>query len=243
MDNEELKIKIIHEPTQAEPYIVLDKPAGLASAPLKEGDDCAYTQAELLYPFIKDVCGSKTVEHGLLHRIDTPTRGLLLVASTQDFYDYMHEKQKEGLFIKEYRAECIKTPVVSELEGFAPEDRRLAFRDVEEGFDVSSYFRPYGIRNCAVRPVTEQSGKAALKKAGSEIYTTHVRIDSGNKAVCSIKKGYRHQVRCHLAWIGYPIIGDNLYNPLYKEGQKLCFEASAFSFPDMESGEFLTYSL
>lgn len=29
-----------------------------------------------------------------------------------------------------------------------------------------------------------------------------------------IYRGYRHQVRCHLAWVGYPVRGDVLYNPI-----------------------------
>ena len=29
-----------------------------------------------------------------------------------------------------------------------------------------------------------------------------------------IHRGYRHQVRCHLAWVGYPVRGDVLYNPI-----------------------------
>lgn len=28
---------------------------------------------------------------------------------------------------------------------------------------------------------------------------------------CTITKGFRHQIRAHLAWIGQPIIGDVLY--------------------------------
>ena len=40
-----------------------------------------------------------------------------------------------------------------------------------------------------------------------------------------ITNGFRHQVRCHLAWMGLPIIGDSLYNS-NTDGEQLKFTAS-----------------
>ena len=100
------EIEVIHAPTEIEPYAVIVKPFGLPSAPLYEGDPSAYTQAAQLYPELNSVCGVKEVEHGLLHRIDTPTQGLLLIAARQDFYEYMQQVQKGGLFVKTYKALC-----------------------------------------------------------------------------------------------------------------------------------------
>ena len=50
------------------------------------------------------------------------------------------------------------------------------------------------------------------------LYETTIKIISANKeknqceVLCKISKGFRHQVRNHLAWIGLPVINDPVYN-------------------------------
>jgi len=155
------KIKIIHEPSAEKPFLVIYKPKGLPSAPLSENDfENALSQAIKLYPQLNNVTGKKQIEYGLLHRIDTPTDGLLVIASTQEAYDFLIEQQQSGRFIKYYSALCEPLLDNSEkLEGFPPVP---AINN--ENFTIESYFRPYGNGNKEVRPVTQDSGKAALKK-------------------------------------------------------------------------------
>lgn len=217
------KINIIHEPTNEKPYLIINKPKGLPSAPLSVDDkNNAVAQAIELFPEIKNVTGKKQIEYGLLHRIDTQTDGLLLIAATQEFYDYMQIEQAEGRFIKYYTARCelCKTNENS-ITNSNPitNGNSITNARVHTQGTISSYFRPYGPGNKEVRPVTKDSGTAALKKIGSKkIYNTEYKIlnaDCGNSECmveCKISQGYRHQVRCHLAWIGLPIVGDSLYN-------------------------------
>lgn len=196
------KIRIIFEPTEQKPFLIIYKPKGLPSAPLTSEDkENALSQAVELFPQIKNVKGRKEIEYGLLHRIDTQTDGLLIIAVSQKAFDFINAEQKEGRFLKYYTAEC----EISDT-----------FNSSEKGI-ISSYFRPFGKGNKEVRPVTENSNTAALKKIGKKkLYSTEYQIISkkGNKCIveCKIKEGYRHQVRAHLAWIGLPITGDSLYN-------------------------------
>lgn len=53
----------------------------------------------------------------------------------------------------------------------------------------------------------------------------------------TITKGYRHQVRCHLAWCGLPIVADPLYHPLEKTAPQMQFFATGLEFPLMEDQE------
>ena len=47
------QIKVIHEPTSHKPYLIIDKPAGLPSAPLTENDkENAFSKAAELFPQI-----------------------------------------------------------------------------------------------------------------------------------------------------------------------------------------------
>ena len=222
-------IEIIKEPTENKPFLVIYKPKGLPSAPLTaEDSENALSQAVAMFPEIKTVCGKKPIEYGLLHRLDTATDGLMVIAATQECYDFIMTEQAEGRFIKTYTAECDILPDNAKLLGGFP-------ADIPVLPEVSSYFRPYGEGRKEVRPVTENSGKAALSKLGKKkLYTTKIEIqklsDTRAIATCEITEGYRHQVRCHLAWAGYPVIGDQLYNSDKKKAENLLFSATKISF-------------
>lgn len=235
------KIKIVSSPTEEKPFVVIYKPQGLPSAPLKDGDDSALTQAIEIFPQLKNVFGRKLIEHGLLHRIDTQTEGLLLVAASQFFYDNLLSEQSDGKFIKTYNAECITAfdETSNEKNGFPPVDEKL-LKELESGkaVRISTYFRNYGEGQKSVRPVTENSGKAALKKLGKQKkYTTEIKLAAKTEFSyffdCKISSGYRHQVRCHLAWLGFPIIGDRIYNFSEKNTnpeEKMRFKATGLQF-------------
>ena len=391
------RIEILHEPTAAEPFLVLDKPAGLATAPLFDGDESALTQAVALFPSLADVTGRKPIERGLLHRLDTATRGCVLVAATQDAYDALFAAQKAGACTKWYTAlvDCMKdapallggfppapvdadavvaraqmlqadagdvagmatgrmvvngadaadtpqTPIPQTLANSAatktmqaPIERVLvngadaanapqkpiqqtlansaATKTMQAptqplvdaarttttspltnacaaastrtqpqqpplaspatgadhllatpSFVVESRFRAYGLHGAAVRPVAQGAGRAALKKAAGALYRTQVRLlpssaaasrakalfseagTNGMVAECVITAGYRHQVRCHLAWCGFPVRGDGLYHPRYAHdatGAALCFAATRLRFPNPVTGEWCEFSL
>ena len=59
-------IEFLHKPTEEEPFAVIIKPRGIASAPLFEGDISAYTHAAKVFPELNSVKGKKECEHGLL---------------------------------------------------------------------------------------------------------------------------------------------------------------------------------
>lgn len=235
------KIKIVSGPTEEKPFVIIYKPQGIPSAPLVEGEASALTQAIDIFPQIKTVSGRKMIEHGLLHRIDTQTEGLLLIATSQFFYDNLQAEQSTGKFIKTYEAECISDfdETENEKNGFPPVEEQFR-KELENGksVTVSSYFRNYGEGQKSVRPVTEKSGKAALKKLGKQKkYTTEIKFSAKTDFSwlfeCKITSGYRHQVRCHLAWLGFPIIGDKIYNFSEKNinpEEKMRFKATGLQF-------------
>lgn len=256
------KIDIIHEPTTSEPFVIINKPSGIPSAPLDAFDkDNALSQAAMRFPEISSVNGIKTIEYGLLHRLDTVTSGLILIATTQEFYDFLQNEQKEGRFIKTYSAKSMYIKNNAEvLEGFPA----CNFINQFESFDtktnnfnlsVESFFRSYGLGSKLVRPVTKDSGMAALKKCGKKIYSTNINVSflSKEKNIslfdikCKISAGFRHQVRCHLGWIGLPIIGDNLYNSYELQNgtdeKKIEFVASSIEFTNPITNKRFVFEL
>ena len=222
------KIKIIFEPDKNKPFLVIYKPKNLPSAPLNENDkDNALSQAIQIFPEIQNVTGKKQIEYGLLHRLDTATDGLLLICTTQECYDFLTEQQKLGKFVKYYTAKCDILPENAQKLGGFPENRLSPHFDAHKTYRIESFFRSFSKGNKEVRPVTSKSPLAVQKKVGTKKnYTTNVTILQKNEdfclVECKISQGFRHQVRCHLGWIGLPIQNDKLYN--YKT--KLMYENS-----------------
>ena len=202
------QIEVIKAPDETKPFAIIYKPWGLPSAPLTIDDkDNAFCQAAELFPQLLQVKGRKEIEHGLLHRLDTATSGLMIIAATQECYDFLMEEQRENRIIKTYLAEC--------------ELHHLGTPEPVEGtiITISSYFRPYGPGRKEVRPVPLDSNETVLSKVEKKVvYTTQITIKSIDKSKktafveCQITNGYRHQVRSHLAWYGLPVVNDVVYN-------------------------------
>jgi 23S rRNA pseudouridine1911/1915/1917 synthase len=154
------------------------------------------------YPEVLQVQGKNPWEGGALHRLDYDTEGLVLFARTQRFYNHMIEEQEAGRFIKYYKA----------LVPNKPGETLPA--------SISSGFRPYGKGRKTVRPVfqaeeTEKKNTTQREATTQRQYTTYIEEinQKGEELELTIKldKGFRHQIRCHLAYLGFPIIGDQVY--------------------------------
>lgn len=223
---------IIHPPSEKSPFLVVAKPAGVPAAPLFEGDESVLTEAARLFPEIALVRGRKDVERGLVHRIDTETSGLVLIASTQQSYDALTCAQRAGEFEKWYRAEIERIPDCAERLGGFP----AAPEEIGGDFAVRSAFRAFGRGGREVRPVTDGAGRAARRKGGRVVYETDISLGTGGVALCHLTAGFRHQVRCHLAWCGIPVAGDTIYNPdaradSERPAHSMRFTAFRISFP------------
>lgn len=182
-------------------YIVAYKEGGLATVPLKGRDG-----SSLLHCVGKDFpevlqAGGKNPWEGLcLHRLDTPTRGLVLFARTVDAYEKAVAIQADGKFVKRYRAYFSDG---ARTDGFEPFPFSLA-----PGTVVRSAFRPYGEGRKAVRPVYADRNR--LRNA-SVFYETKIISFRHGIAVLELCRGFRHQVRSHMAWSGHALDGDELY--------------------------------
>lgn len=224
-------------------FIVVNKPAGMHSASLVEDEEGTLSSWCLEhFPQARTVRGKKTCEYGLLHRLDRETRGLVLFALTDATYQEMSRQQEAGQFIKEY---CCRCSAVDHLQdGFPP--RPYDIDSIMTPLLIESRFRPFGPGRAAVRPVeselcgSDASKSWADKKAGQQLYQTVVfelkkTEDADYIARCRIHRGYRHQVRAHLAWLGLPLNGDTMYGG--SSGKSMDFLASALSFMHPESGQ------
>lgn len=236
--NQDLNIEIISDSSDENPFLVIYKPRGLPSAPLFEGDDSALTQAVQIHPEIKEILGRKKIEYGLIHRIDTETEGLVLIATNQESYDSILSSQDSNQFEKYYHAICEINfqEDLNLINGFAPRENNLQDILFEKNIlTLKSKLRYFSKNRSEVRPVTEKSNLAAKKKCIDKIFETKIeilnidRIHSTVEIKANIKKGFKHQVRCHLAWQGLPILGDKIYNS--NPQCDFMFKAYSIKFP------------
>ena len=194
-----------------EAYAVLYKPRGMPTAPLSENEE-----GTLVSWFLKScpeaalVKGKKDIEAGLVHRLDTATSGLVLIAKNQESYDALNLMQVNNLIKKTYTA-------------FTDVDDKAAlnpdFSQFNLPYRISSQFRSFGPKGKKVLPVFY--GMRDFSST-AKIYTTNIidindADDSAPRVTCTLTQGFRHQVRAHLASIGLPIYGDPLYNGKFKD--------------------------
>ncbi|MDR3343354.1 MAG: RNA pseudouridine synthase [Treponema sp.] len=205
-------------------YAVVFKPPCMHSVPLKrenqDGGSRKSSEAETLldwfarrFPPVLQIRGRKLVEGGILHRLDYDTQGLVLFAKTQASMDDLGLQQEAGLFLKEYSAVAV-SETLPPLPGFPP-DPPLGVVPLV----ITSAFRAYGPGRKAVRPVLVN---APIRGASKDIaldqgnpYQTEITAMTPQGAFTRfslrITRGFRHQIRCHLAWIGHPILNDTRY--------------------------------
>ena len=224
--------------TDTPSYLVLYKPPCMHTAPLTAGEENTLLNwAASLYPGIVKIQGKKPIEGGLVHRLDYETHGLVLCAKTQKIYEDFMLMQKAGHIIKEYDAASSVSP--SSISSLKNIDKTNTI--------IQSAFRPFGKGRKAVRPLEPDHVLAA----GKTIYQTEILccrdIKNTSYFRLRIKKGFRHQIRCHLAWIGRPLFNDFLYGSCdniqpdtntmqSKAGIFLALRASSIAFCDPVTG-------
>ncbi len=234
-----------------EPYILREcddwaavvKPHGMPSAPLpgrEEGTLLSWFVSRR--PEADAVVGKKAIERGLVHRLDTATWGIVLVAKNQKTYEAFLSFQERDFVRKRYIALCRKT------ESTSP--RAPVLRD-NGAFPlaVRSRFRPWGPKGREVRPLFPgDRGYAAASRDYETIVESIVPIsrdragDGLYRVSCALTRGFRHQVRSHLAFSGFPIVSDRVYGFPEDRGE-LCLYAVEISFPSPNDGSREVVSL
>jgi 23S rRNA pseudouridine1911/1915/1917 synthase len=249
---------ICHE---TENFAVVFKPPRMHTAPIgqdaplmrdgkEDGSETLLDWYAKIFPPVMDLSGRKENEGGLLHRLDFETHGLVLFAKNQQTLENLLTQQKQGNFIKEYSAICRKCELgdietYPVLQGFVQEEFFTTDTEFHGGI-IESYFRPYGPGRKQVRPVTKENLKGKeIAKDGNAYYKTEIigierkQTDSGEELyhfTVRLRRGFRHQIRCHLAWAGFPVLNDPLYGG-YDDGGFLALRATGLFFDDPKSGK------
>ena len=138
----------------------------------------------LLYRF--NLTSGEKNRPGIVHRLDKDTSGLMLVAKNE----FTHEKLAEMISKKEV------------------ERKYLAIVDGLIKHETGTIDAPIG------RDIADRQ-KMAVTDVNAKDSITHFRVlerfDNNTLIECILETGRTHQIRVHLAYIGYPVNNDPAY--------------------------------
>lgn len=186
-------IDIIYEDSDV---IAVNKPPGIVvynESGVKEKQTCLSSLLIKTFPSLQGVGGER---NGAVHRLDKDTSGVLLFAKNNTSLVFLQKQLLEKKAKKEYITLVYKKMnkergTISSFIDRSPKDRRKQ--------------RAHFIKGKGRRAIT--SFKVIRK---FEDFTLLKVI---------IKTGRKHQIRCHLSFIGHPIAGDTLYK--FKDSKNL----------------------
>lgn len=199
-----------------EHIIVVAKRAGIVTQPGKGHDgDSLLNGLFAKYSKPLQKLGNAR-DFGLLHRLDKSTSGVLVAAFTAAAYDGLRAQFEDRTVRKFYWAVCSKAP---------------------KGPVAGLINKP--LLETTPRDFTEQklSKVSAKGKPAQTAYRTlgvSVKGEYEGAALveCRPLTGRLHQVRVHLATIGSPIYGDDLYapEPIARTGPRLALHSHRLAF-------------
>jgi len=225
-------------------FLIVYKPPRMHSAPQASSTESLYTWCVKNFPEVGELSGRNKGEGGLLHRLDYETHGIMLFARSKLGMGALLEQQEQGKIIKEYSALTGESGIV--LPGFPKEKPEL---QPGKSIEITSAFRPYGKGRKAVRPVLiggakdNEPEKLYLTEVLESKLTSTAGLGNCLSLRLRISKGFRHQIRCHLAWLGMPILNDALYGGAGLGNGCLALRACSLAFTDPATGEERCYGI
>ena len=203
---QDIPIEIIYEDSD---IIVVNKPKGLVVHPANGNLDGTLVNAimNICKDTLSGIGGEK--RPGIVHRLDKDTSGLLIIAKNDKAHLNMSEQIKDRKVKKIY---------IALVRGIVKEDKATI--------------------NMPIARSKKDRKKMAVDKDGKEAITHFnviKRYDKYTLLQIKIDTGRTHQIRVHMAEIGHPVIGDEVYsngkNEFNVKGQMLHAKILEFNHP------------
>ena len=211
---ENIPLDILYED---EDVLVVNKPKGMVVHPAPGHYTKTLVNA-VMYHCKGQLSGINGVMRpGIVHRIDRDTTGSVIICKNDQSHNQIAEQLKEHSVVRRYHAICYG--VLKEEEGtiHAPIGRH-----------------PTDRKKMAIN---EKNGKDAITH-----YKVLQRFKEYTYIECRLETGRTHQIRVHMASIGHPLLGDEVYaagrkSPFKLEGQ--CLHAKILGFVHPSTGEYI----
>lgn len=208
---EEVDFKIVYEDPD---LLVVDKPQGLVVHPCQSTK--SGTLVNGLLAKVKDLSGiNGKLRPGIVHRLDKNTSGLMLVAKNDFAHVELAKMIKEKSVKRKYLA--LLDEIVWENSGHI---ENFLARD------------PKNRKKYAV----SATGKLAISN-----FVVKKRYETCSLVEFSLVTGRTHQIRVHSAFIGHPVVGDELYGKAVRGLRGQLLHSYSLEFRHPRTGEEMKF--
>ena len=196
---EDLFLDIIY---QDDDIIVINKPANLVVHPAA-GNHTGTLVNGLIYHFPELATMPRA---GVVHRLDKDTTGLMVVArNLQAHYSLIKQLQAREVtrrYIALVNGHVIAGDTIENYMGRHKSNRlKMAVIDEDDVYGDDFYI--------------DQEQKAGRAKIAITHYRVLKKYKKHSLLDVKLSTGRTHQIRVHMSFIGYPIVGDKLYGRNY----------------------------
>ena len=210
---QEMALNVVYEDHDV---IVINKPKGLVVHPGPGNPD--HTLVNGLLWHCHDLSGINGVlRPGIVHRIDKDTSGLIVACKNENAHQSLAKQLAEKTAGRQYYA--LVHGVIN---------------------------HEYGTIDAPIGRDEKDRQKMAVTEKNSRPAITHFKVverfDNYTLVSCRLETGRTHQIRVHMQYIGFPIVGDPKYSlrkTLPTQGQML--HAYQLSFTHPSTGERMTF--
>lgn len=204
---EDIPLNIVYEDKE---LLVVNKPKGMVVHPALGHYSGTLVNALMFHCDGKLSGINGELRPGIVHRIDMNTTGLLVVCKS----DYSH-----NFISNQLRAHTITRKYHAIVHGRLRNDEGTIHAPI--GRDVTNRKR---------MGINHENGKEATTH-----YKVLKRFQYYTYIECQLETGRTHQIRVHMASIGHPLLGDDLYGPkncpYHLTGQTLHAKVLGFIHP------------
>lgn len=228
---EPIALDVVYEDAH---LIVVDKPAGLVVHP------AAGHQTGTLVNALIAHCGDSLSgiggvrRPGIVHRLDKDTSGLLVVAKTDAAHNALSAQfaahGRDGRLIRTYRAICWRTPEHVKGTIDAPLGRsghnrtKIAVRNHVDAHDAREAITHFEVLETFPAPADHAAARSDRRQRTGPVTVAQAPGATPPLAAylkLELETGRTHQIRVHMAHIGHPLLGDEVYGAGFRSSMRL----------------------